>query len=577
MKRIYVALFFILILAGGLRFYKLGAIPVGFHRDEAYLGYNAYALLKTGKDMTGNLLPFHFESFLYSPGGYSYLTIPSLLLFGLSPFSVRFPAAFFGTISCLMLFYVVRSLFYESKQKDIIALLSSFFLAITPWHINLSRTATENIPVIFFLLVGLVLFLRAARRYSVILLFFSYLSYSVTLTLYQAPRAFLPLFLPLLVLLYLPKKNRKTWFMANGGMVVLFILLPIIAILSNPQLSTRMRTVSIFSTKETTLTLEEKIREDGVRGMPAIVSRLMHNKPIAYSEVVLKNFFSHLSYPFLFTDSGLPDRYRVPGAGLLYFAFLPLIFFGGTALLHDHSQRRALLFSWILLGLIGSSLTFDDVPNLQRTVFIVPAMCILTARGIQELKTINKPFVSLIFFLGTLFLGTEVIRYLYHYSVQQVVHRPWYRQEGYQQLISTIHLYEQSFSHIVITNRESAPAIFFLFFTKYDPQTYIDQISSSPLRDFDRVSFGPYTFTTNECPLLEEKETDPKTGALHYVCYANENTLYVNAGTCNLPDVCGTIVKTIERSDNTRVFTILKKATPPATVSAKFSESIFEE
>jgi 4-amino-4-deoxy-L-arabinose transferase-like glycosyltransferase len=78
-KLLVILLFFIAII---LRFYRLGSVPVGFHRDEAFLGYNAYSLLRTGRDMSGNFLPLHFESFIYSPGGYSYFTIPGIILFG---------------------------------------------------------------------------------------------------------------------------------------------------------------------------------------------------------------------------------------------------------------------------------------------------------------------------------------------------------------------------------------------------------------------------------------------------------------------------------------------------------------
>src|SRR5437016_2654950 len=80
-------------LAFFLRVYKLGDVPTGFHRDEAYLGYNAYSILKTGKDISGNMLPLHLKSFLYSPAGYSYFSIPFIVLFGLNEFAIRFPSA----------------------------------------------------------------------------------------------------------------------------------------------------------------------------------------------------------------------------------------------------------------------------------------------------------------------------------------------------------------------------------------------------------------------------------------------------------------------------------------------------
>src|SRR6185369_15079315 len=106
MKRFsLIALFLITAIGFFLRFYHLGGVPVGFHRDEAFLGYNAYSLLLTGKDMSGNLLPIHLQSFIYSPAGYSYASIPFILLFGLSEFAVRFASALFGTATIVLVYF----------------------------------------------------------------------------------------------------------------------------------------------------------------------------------------------------------------------------------------------------------------------------------------------------------------------------------------------------------------------------------------------------------------------------------------------------------------------------------------
>src|SRR5438552_6335326 len=98
----------IVLLALSLRFFDLGVVPVGFHRDEAEFGYNAYSLLKTGKDVTGEFLPIHIASFLHSPAGYSYLTIPFIIFFGFNEFAVRFASAFFGTLTVFVTYFLVK-------------------------------------------------------------------------------------------------------------------------------------------------------------------------------------------------------------------------------------------------------------------------------------------------------------------------------------------------------------------------------------------------------------------------------------------------------------------------------------
>ena len=68
MRKIKILLVIIFIIGILLRFYRLGDVPFGFHRDEAFLGYNAYSILQTGADMSGNFLPLHLKSFLCHDG-----------------------------------------------------------------------------------------------------------------------------------------------------------------------------------------------------------------------------------------------------------------------------------------------------------------------------------------------------------------------------------------------------------------------------------------------------------------------------------------------------------------------------
>ena len=53
----------IIFLAIILRVVLLNEVPNGFYSDEASIGYNAYSILKTGKDEHGMLLPLYFKAF----------------------------------------------------------------------------------------------------------------------------------------------------------------------------------------------------------------------------------------------------------------------------------------------------------------------------------------------------------------------------------------------------------------------------------------------------------------------------------------------------------------------------------
>jgi len=135
MKRILL-LAAIFLLALAIRTVNLGNHPPGLTWDEAGLGYNAYSILKTGRDEHGIFMPLIFKSFGdYKPGIYVYLTVPSIAVFGLTEFAVRFPSALAGTLTVLFTYFLAKELFRRSleirnskleiKTKDVPVIIST--------------------------------------------------------------------------------------------------------------------------------------------------------------------------------------------------------------------------------------------------------------------------------------------------------------------------------------------------------------------------------------------------------------------------------------------------------------------
>jgi len=555
MNKFSFTLIAILVLGIFFRFYNLGAFPISLHRDEAFLGYNAYSLLKTGKDMSGSLLPFHMESFLYSPAGYSYFSIPFIYMFDLSEFSVRFTSALFGTLTILVTYFFVKRIFKKHEEPligtlsttNMIALLSAFFLAISPWHINLSRTATESIIVTFFIVAGLLFYLMSVRlgwKHLIV----SFILFGITLFIYQSPRAFLPIFIPLIILVFNNKKELVKNKITFLSLYLIFIIAPLVFVLISPQLSLRIRTLSIFHDKLTQLVINEQIANDGSAGLPYVATRIFHNKVIGYGNLFLENYFKHFSFDFLFLDKGYPDRYRVPGMGLLYIFELPLIALGFINLLNKYRRVGIFIIVWILVSPIGSALAFDDVPNLQRTVFALPAYSILSAYGLfiflKLVRSFNLKLFRLSILASVFIIIFSISYYLVQYYFQARVYRPWYRQDGYKKLVTEVNYLLPNYKKVVVTNRESAPTIFFLFYSKYDPTLFQREAKRSMLRDFDRISFGRYEFTQDECPLrISNKQSTEES-----------NVLYVNSGLCKDTASIARVISEIKRVDNSLVF-----------------------
>lgn len=564
-RSVYLLLLIIVLLGGLLRFYRLGQVPSGFHRDEAFLSYNAYSILTTGREISGDFFPVNFRSFMYSPGGYAYSSIPWIFLLGLNPFSSRFSSALFGTLTVVLTYFFVVELFsYGSRvtgrglraDPRTLAVLSSLLLAISPWHINLSRTVTDNVLVVFFVTLGVWLYLVWSRLGHIKFLLASFASLALTLGIYQAPRAFVPIFIPFLIFLFRPAKEPKS-VMLPLVLLVGAVILPVYLILKSPDLSLRLSTVSILATAENQLVVDEQIREDGVLKISIPQARMFHNKVRAYGEQFLKNYFSHFSYDFLFTDKGLPDRYRVPGAGLLYLIELPFLLLGIHALLASGDRKQKILLPWLVLGFVGSSLAFDDVPNLQRTVLVFPTIPILTALGILfaiSALPAKRLTIRVFSFFAAIGFAYFFASYMHAYYSHQLIHRPWFRQEGYAKLVAAVNQRLSGYDGAIVTNRETAPAIFFLFYGSYNPSIFQKEMSGRTVKDYDRVNFGPYEFSEEECPFQEKGLS---TGARVLARPIKPRTLYVNWGNCAAPTTFGNVLETIYRGDGTPVYTIV--------------------
>src|SRR3990167_9502182 len=190
-----IVLLLIILLAGILRFWRLGEYPA-LNADEAAIGYNAYSLIQTGEDEHGNPWPVHFQSFNdYKPGLYFYLVLPFVKFLGLNEWAVRIPGAALGVLTVLVVYLLVLELF-KDRKLDIdhrsLAIIASLMLAISPWHIHFSRGGWEVNAATFFITTGIWLFFKSIKNPKFLVM--SLLSFVSSLYTYHAARVVVPLF-----------------------------------------------------------------------------------------------------------------------------------------------------------------------------------------------------------------------------------------------------------------------------------------------------------------------------------------------------------------------------------------------
>jgi len=209
-------LYLLIILSISLffRLHNLQQLPLGFHNDEAFAGYNAYSILKTGENVHGESLPRYIDSFGdFRPAGIAYIIIPSIVIFGLNEFAVRLPVALIGAFTPLLLYLLVKQL----TAKNSIALTSALFLALSPWHIVLSRATAEQVIGIFMVIAIANSVLLAVKGKNIFRWFLVYLLLAASFWTYTAVNFFVPLFIFILsVYLWstVPNKNNlRGWWL----------------------------------------------------------------------------------------------------------------------------------------------------------------------------------------------------------------------------------------------------------------------------------------------------------------------------------------------------------------------------
>ncbi|QQG45159.1 MAG: hypothetical protein HYW89_04135 [Candidatus Sungiibacteriota bacterium] len=264
-KRTGVLLILLGILALGafFRFYLITEIPLGLYPDEAMNGNNALEALATGD----------FKTFYPENNGREGLFINlqaiALGLFGNVPWALRIVSAFFGTLTILGIFLLTRELLrlksnfnHERSERSStsIALLTSFFLAVSFWHINFSRIGFRAIMVPFFASFALYFLLKGLRTGKLWSIIAAGIFTGLGFHTYIAFR-FMPFVLAVPIIIYLIRwwKNKET--NCIPCLVALFLLVNILVGLplalyffENPQdFIGRAGEVSVFSAKNQAL------------------------------------------------------------------------------------------------------------------------------------------------------------------------------------------------------------------------------------------------------------------------------------------------------------------------------------
>jgi len=461
-----ILLFLIIALSFFLRVYKVSSIPPALNWDEVSIAYNAYSVLKTGRDEWGQFLPLHFKSYgEYKLPAQIYASIPGIAIFGLNEFGVRITPVIYGTLTVLLLYLLIQ----EAFKIRSVSLMSAFLLAVSPWHVQLTRASFESSFSLFWVLMAIWFLLKGLKKPK--WLIFSMLPFGFSVYTYNSARVFTPLFLFATAIIF--RKyfwEKRKWFLVS---VALFtaLMIPLVPFVLSGEAGARYKLVSITDEKGLVPRINER---RGASTLPGILPRLVHNKVTYLSFYFARNYLAHFTPDFLFIKGAGHRQHHVQGVGELYWFQSPFILLGLYYLLKKKDRNLKILLPWLLLVFIPAALTNDSIPNALRTVIAAPVYQIFTALGIYAVYgwVKNKKLfylligISIIIFLinFSAFLKNLFVYYPIKYS------RDW--QYGNKEAVEYIKENEDKYDLITFTRHYGEPHMFTLFYLKYDPAQF---------------------------------------------------------------------------------------------------------
>jgi len=463
-----ILLFLIIILAFFLRFYKVLEVPPSLNWDEVSIGYNAYSILKTGRDEWGQFLPLHFKSYgEYKLPGQVYFSIPAIFVFGLNDFSVRITPVIYGTLTILFLYFLTL----EITKSKTIALISAFFLAVSPWHIQLTRASFEASFALMWLILGILFLVKGIKNSK--FFFLSSLFLALSMYTYNSARGFIPIFIFLLIVVYFKKvwQKRKEIFLPILFLSVL--ILPIFYFLFFGEGRARYKLVSVTDEAGLIPRIEER---RNLSTLPFLFKRLIYNRYTFVSFYVAKNYLAHFTPDFLFVSGAGHKQHHPQKIGQLYFIQAPFLLLGIYLLFKKKNKYRWILILWLLTAFIPVSLTRDSIPHALRTLNAAPVYQILTAIGFyyafSYLKSFNLSTFYLILTTSLIIFLYQFIKYqLYFYNQYPVLYsRDW--QYGNKQVVEYIKENYSKYDLIVFTREYGEPHMFTLFYLNYPPSRF---------------------------------------------------------------------------------------------------------
>lgn len=361
----------VVVLAAGLRLWRLDVLPPGLFYDEAYNGFDARQVLD------GINRPLFFTANNGREPLFIYLQALSLAVLGATPFALRVTSAVIGIVTIPVIYFCAYTILKtwppigdDDRKAGWLALVAATGIAISYWHLSLSRLGFRANLLIPISALAIAFFWRAwtQQRYR------DYVWAGVWLALamytYIAARV-----LPLVILAFVVveaalglwsyrAKRPELWRLWKPRLSGLALLTAVTGLGVLPLVWTLVNDPALISTRTSQV---------------SIWAALPPDKPVALLDALLANL---VTVARAFYDQGDQNlRHNLPGRSVND-PLLAVLFTAGwvAALGQIRKPRFRLLLIWFAVMLAPSVLS-TEAPHYLRSAGALPPLAVFYAVG----------------------------------------------------------------------------------------------------------------------------------------------------------------------------------------------------
>jgi len=396
-----------------LRIYRLNLNVPPLFGDEVGGNYNALIKLVSPAPFFLRLPRFLFAIFS-----------TYVWFLGFTPLAVRLPAAIYGTLLVICLYFFAQSITVTAgKENKRVAILTAILVAVLPWSFLISRLAHPG-ALIFLNLISLhwIIYLKAQKPKEY---FFSLLPLLLATYFYPSLIILTPLVFVLVfrkVYFLINKRKIKKYFIAFSGFLLWGVIFLTLAFFRFKE-----RGFELAIWKDVNVTADTDHWRSLARtssptvftlfANPEKISPFFFNYPISVVNIFFRNYWSFFSPDFLFLKGDPVFRHSTQMVGVFYPFMAPFLLYGAFLLFSSKKEKLKEFFAfWLLASPLSAAITRDGQGYLYRVLTMLPVLTYLSAFGLGSIYQILKGKARLIFLLGIFAVATySILYFLYGY------------------------------------------------------------------------------------------------------------------------------------------------------------------